>query len=39
LADLNSAAPKTRFEAGVVVVLGEPDALEAAKICLLQGTK
>jgi CPA2 family monovalent cation:H+ antiporter-2 len=32
--------PETRFEAGdVVVVLGEPDALEAAEICLLQGTK
>jgi Trk K+ transport system NAD-binding subunit len=29
-----------RFEAGdVVVVLGEPDALEAAEIRLLQGTK
>jgi CPA2 family monovalent cation:H+ antiporter-2 len=33
-------APETRFEAGdVVVVLGEPDALEAAEIRLLQGTK
>ncbi len=33
-------APQTRFEAGdVVVVLGEPDALEAAEIRLLQGTK
>jgi CPA2 family monovalent cation:H+ antiporter-2 len=32
--------PETRFEAGdVVVVLGEPDALEAAEIHLLQGTK
>ncbi len=29
-----------RFEAGdVVVVLGEPDALEAAEIRLLQGKK
>ena len=33
-------APETRFEAGdVVVLLGEPDALEAAEIRLLQGTK
>ena len=33
-------APETRFEAGdVVVVLGELDALEAAEIRLLQGTK
>ncbi len=33
-------APETRLEAGdVVVVLGEPDALEAAEIRLLQGTK
>jgi len=33
-------APETRFEAGdVVVVLGEPDALEAAEIRLLQGMK
>ncbi|MBE0620212.1 MAG: cation:proton antiporter [Burkholderiales bacterium] len=33
-------APETRFEEGdVVVVLGEPDALEAAEIRLLQGTK
>jgi CPA2 family monovalent cation:H+ antiporter-2 len=32
--------PETRFQAGdVVVVLGEPDALEAAEIHLLQGTK
>ena len=32
--------PETRFEAGdVVVLLGEPDALEAAEIRLLQGTK
>jgi monovalent cation:H+ antiporter-2, CPA2 family len=32
--------PETRFEAGdVVVVLGEPDALAAAEIRLLQGTK
>jgi CPA2 family monovalent cation:H+ antiporter-2 len=32
--------PETRFETGdVVVVLGEPDALEAAEIRLLQGTK
>ncbi len=32
--------PETRFEAGdVVVVLGEPNALEAAEIRLLQGTK
>ena len=31
-------APETRFEAGdVVVVLGEPDALEAAEIRLLKG--
>jgi len=31
-------APETRFEAGdVVVILGEPDALEAAEIRLLQG--
>ena len=40
MADLNSTAPETRLEAGdVVVVLGEPDALEAAEIRLLQGTK
>jgi CPA2 family monovalent cation:H+ antiporter-2 len=33
-------APETRFETGdVVVVLGEPDALEAAEIRLLQGSK
>ena len=33
-------APETRFEAGdVLVVLGELDALEAAEIRLLQGTK
>ena len=33
-------APETRLEAGdVVVLLGEPDALEAAEIRLLQGTK
>ena len=33
-------APETRFEAGdVVVMLGEADALEAAEIRLLQGTK
>jgi CPA2 family monovalent cation:H+ antiporter-2 len=33
-------APETRFEAGdVVVVMGEPDALEAAEIRLLQGMK
>ena len=33
-------APEMRFEAGdVVVVLGEPDALEAAEVRLLQGTK
>ena len=32
--------PETRFEAGdVVVLLGEPDGLAAAEICLLQGTK
>ncbi|MFA5914606.1 MAG: NAD-binding protein, partial [Burkholderiales bacterium] len=32
--------PQTRFEAGdVVVLLGAPDALEAAEIRLLQGTK
>jgi len=31
--------PETCFEAGDVVVLGEPDALEAAEIRLLQGTK
>ena len=32
--------PETRFETGdVVVVLGEPDALEAAEIRLLQGVK
>ena len=30
--------PETRLEAGdVIVVLGEPDALEAAEIRLLQG--
>ena len=30
--------PETRFEAGdVVVVLGEPEALEAAEMRLLQG--
>ena len=33
-------APETRFESGdVVVVLGEPDALEAAEFRLLQGAK
>ena len=33
-------APETRLEAGdVVVVRGEPDALEEAEIRLLQGTK
>ncbi len=33
-------APETRLEAGdVIVVLGEPDALEAAEIRLLQGVK
>ena len=33
-------APETSFEAGdVVVVMGEPDALEAAEVRLLQGTK
>ena len=33
-------APETRFEAGdVVVLLGEPDSLEAAEIRLLQGAK
>jgi CPA2 family monovalent cation:H+ antiporter-2 len=32
--------PETRFQAGdVVVALGEPDALEAAEIRMLQGTK
>ena len=32
--------PETRFESGdVMVLLGEPDALEAAEIRLLQGTK
>ena len=32
--------PETRFEEGdVLVVLGEPDALEAAEIRLLQGAK
>jgi len=29
--------PQTRFEAGDVVVLGEPDGLAAAEIRLLQG--
>jgi monovalent cation:H+ antiporter-2, CPA2 family len=30
--------PETRFEAGdMIVVLGEPEALEAAEIRLLQG--
>ncbi len=33
-------APETRFETGdVVVLLGEPDALAAAEIRLLQGVK
>ncbi|MEK7435706.1 MAG: hypothetical protein AAB150_02345 [Pseudomonadota bacterium] len=32
-------APESRFEAGDVVVLGELDALEAAGIRLLRGTK
>ena len=33
-------APETRFEVSdVVVALGEPDALEAAEIRLLQGIK
>ncbi len=33
-------APETRLEAGdVIVVLGEPDALEAAEIRLLQAVK
>ena len=39
-ARVGELAPGTRFEAGdVVVVLGESDALEAAEIRLLQGTK
>jgi len=32
-------APEIRFEAGDVVVLGEPDSLAAAEMRLLQGTK
>ena len=37
---MGAPAPETRFETGdVVVALGEPDALEAAEIRLLQGTK
>lgn len=37
---MGAPAPETRFETcEVVVVLGEPDALKAAEIRLLQGVK